>query len=256
MEGTESKSQSVSAHVNLYFPSSCYLIRECAKTSSAHMALTPKRSKIMFHGCTINKHKFTWMTVFVLLFSTIMSKIKADCECGYSYLINGTSYVFTDLLESDFLHLANISLDTDWTRQGFNVTPAVSRGPYGESLQISQVISNPLLNNFSFSGLSQLGGDAGLQLYVSGGIPSDGLVPVAEVNSVREDMLWGSYRAAMKLTLVPGTCGAFFWVSISSRNFLDYFSFQLIPLNLSVYNVVFQRQPRNRHGVSLFGVRR
>jgi hypothetical protein len=155
----------------------------------------------------------TWTAVLILLFSNLVRKANADCECGYTYSINGTSYIVTDLLESDFLHLANISLDTDWTRQGFNVTPAVSRGPYGESLQISQVISNPLANNFSYSGPSEIGGDAGLQLYVGGGIPSDGLVPVAEVNSVREDMLWGSYRAAMKLTLTPGTCGAFFWVS-------------------------------------------
>ena len=89
------------------------------------------------------------------------------------------------------------------------------------------VFSNPLANNFSYSGPSQLGGDAGLQLYVGGGIPSDGLVPVAEVNSVREDMLWGSYRAAMKLTLIPGTCGAFFWVcsrenEFSSRKLFDF----------------------------------
>jgi hypothetical protein len=82
-----------------------------------------------------------------ILVGSLGKRVNADCECGYSQSINGTSYVFTDLLESDFLHLANISLDTGWRRQGFNVTPAVSRGPYGESLQISQVISNPLANN-------------------------------------------------------------------------------------------------------------
>jgi hypothetical protein len=156
-----------------------------------------------------------WAAVVVLLSNPLGKRVNADCECGYSQLINGTSYVFTDLLESDFLHLANISLDTDWRRQGFNITPAVARGPYGESLQISQTISNPLVNKFSYTGPGQLGGDAGLQLFVHGGIPTDGLVPVAEVNSVREDMLWGSYRAAMKLTITPGTCGAFFWVSLT-----------------------------------------
>jgi hypothetical protein len=169
--------------------------------------------KGMAQASVASTQTVTWTAVLILLFGSLVRKVNADCECGYTYSINGTSYIVTDLLESDFLHLANISLDTDWTRQGFNVTPAVSRGPYGESLQISQVISNPLANNFSYSGPSEIGGDAGLQLYVGGGIPSDGLVPVAEVNSVREDMLWGSYRAAMKLTLTPGTCGAFFWVS-------------------------------------------
>jgi hypothetical protein len=195
-------------------------------------------------GSVASKQILTWTAVLVLLLGTLLGNVTADCECGYSYSINGTSYVFTDLLESDFLHLTNISLDTDWTRQGFNVTPAVSRGPYGESLQISQVISNPLTDNLSYSGPSQLGGDAGLQLYVGGGIPSDGLVPVAEVNSVREDMLWGSYRAAMKLTLTPGTCGAFFWVSSTRYKSLHRSSLTTLPHgsfqpSLIFYNIVF-----------------
>lgn len=174
----------------------------------------PEMSKGTSRRALTARQTLTWTAAVVLLLNSLLKHVNADCECGYSQSINGTFYVFTDLLESDFLHLANISLDTDWRRQGFNVTPAVARGPYGESLQVSQVVSNPLVNNFSYTGPSQLGGDAGLQLFVRGGIPSDGLIPVAEVNSVREDMLWGSYRAAMKLTIIPGTCGAFFWVSL------------------------------------------
>ncbi len=150
--------------------------------------------------------------LLVVVLALLLGQTHGDCECGYSYAINSTQYLFTDLLESDFLHLANISLNTDWRRQEYNVTAKVSRGPYGESSQVSQVISNPFINRSSYTGPSQLGGDAGLQLYVRGGVPVDGLVPVAQVNSVREDMLWGSYRAAMKLTDRPGTCGAFFWV--------------------------------------------
>jgi hypothetical protein len=175
----------------------------------------PEMFKGTSHRALTTERLLKWTAIVILLLNSLVKRVNADCECGYSQSINGTSYLFTDLLESDFLHLANISLNTDWTRQGFNVTSAVARGPYGESLQVSQVVSNPLANNFSYAGPSQLGGDAGLQLFVRGGIPSDGLVPVAEVNSVREDMLWGSYRAAMKLTLTPGTCGAFFWVSLT-----------------------------------------
>jgi hypothetical protein len=154
-----------------------------------------------------------WATI-IPLFPALLSAIaKADCQCGYSLAINSSSYVFTDLLESDFIHLADISLDTDWSRQGYNVSATASRGQYGESFQTDNVMSNPLADNFSYTGPSQHGGDAGLQLYVQGGIPSDGFVPVAQINSVREDMLWGSYRASIKLTDVPGTCAAFFWVS-------------------------------------------
>lgn len=159
------------------------------------------------------KQILSCITLVNLFLCTVPDHVRGDCECGYISAINGTPYMFTDLLESDFRHIANISVDTDWRRQQYNVTAAVARGPYGESPQISQVISNPLVNNTSNSGPSELGSDAGLQFIVPGGIPSNGLVPVGELNSVRQDMLWGSYRAAIKLTDVPGTCGAFFWVS-------------------------------------------
>lgn len=139
--------------------------------------------------------------------------MQADCECGYSLLVNNTdTFTFTELLESDFIHLANITLDTDWQREVYNVSAAASRGSYGETSQLRNIIENPLVNNYSFSGEAELGGDAGLQLWVRGGVPADGLVPVAEIDSQRMDMIWGSYRAAFKLTSVPGTCSAFFWV--------------------------------------------
>ena len=60
-----------------------------------------------------------------------------------------------------------------------------------------------------------LGGDAGLELYVRG-VGDDGsaggLVGMAELSSVREDMLFGSFRASVMFTGVGGTCGAWFWV--------------------------------------------
>src|SRR6202012_1558666 len=72
-------------------------------------------------------------------------------------------------------------------------------------------------NNASLSGPGVLGADPGLQLYVRGGIPADGYVPVAEVMSSRNDMLFGSFRASMKLPSVGGTCGSFFWVRTSTK---------------------------------------
>ena len=59
-----------------------------------------------------------------------------NCECGYTAAIGSSSlqtssFLFTDIIESDFLHIANISLDTDWRRQNFTVTPEAGRGPYG-----------------------------------------------------------------------------------------------------------------------------
>jgi hypothetical protein len=59
--------------------------------------------------------------------------VAADCECGYSTSISGYApkFLFTDIIESDFLHIPNITLDTDWNPQSFTMTPAVARGPYG-----------------------------------------------------------------------------------------------------------------------------
>lgn len=154
------------------------------------------------------------LVLSIITFLLLARLVCADCECGYSATINSVTYVFTDLIESDFLHLSNISYDTDWVRQGYNVTAHISRGTYGTSFQPENIISNPLLDIHSWAGQTVYGeGEPGLELHVHGGIPINGYVPTSEMDSSRADLLWGTYRAAMKLTDVPGTCGAFFWVS-------------------------------------------
>ena len=139
---------------------------------------------------------------------TIPAPVLADCECGY--IVNNVLY--TDSIESDFLHLQNITTDQDWQPQEYTTSAALSRGPYGKSASVSNVIANPLSNPNDWIGKSELGGDAGLQLIVRGGIPGDGLVSIAELATFRTDLLYGSFRAGMKLTGNNGTCGAFFWV--------------------------------------------
>lgn len=44
-----------------------------------------------------------------------------------------------------------------------------------------------------------LGGDPGLQLWVRGGVPKDGYIPMGEIASVREDMLCGSLRVVVRV---------------------------------------------------------
>lgn len=171
----------------------------------------------------------------------------SDCQCGYQAMINISSSptlsiptLFTDLIESDFMHLPNISLDTDWRRQEFPVTAAAGRGPYGMNFTIQNVVSNPTLDANNWTGPGEFGGDPGVQLSVGGGIPANGYVQVAEMDSAREDLLWGTYRAAMKLTLVPGTCSAFFWVSLQLLTL--HFSHQCIVVisRLITFCLVFQ----------------
>jgi hypothetical protein len=151
--------------------------------------------------------------LFVLVLSFAL-RVLADCECGYSATVGSTDHIFTDILETDFLHLSNVSLDTDWVRQNYSVSAVKARGSYGENATVGNVLSNPLIDNSSWSGAGELAGDAGLQLFVRGGVPADGYIPVAEMDSRRNDLMYGSYRAAIKLANVSGTCGAFYWVCL------------------------------------------
>ncbi|MCJ1252184.1 hypothetical protein MMC30_009424 [Trapelia coarctata] len=149
---------------------------------------------------------FAIFVVFATLLAAI-AVVEANCECGYSV----SSTLYTELLETDFLHLPNITIDTDWAPQNYTVKPEAARGPYGKNASIRNVVSNPLQNKNAWTGDGLSGRDAGLQLWVRGGVPQNGLIPMAELASARADILYGSFRVAMKLTSIPGTCAAFFW---------------------------------------------
>lgn len=155
----------------------------------------------------------------------------ADCECGYAAAIGPatsqrTRFVFTDLLETDFAHLSgNVSADTTgWSRQQYNFTLAANRGRYGESFLAENVVANPSADPSRF--VSGTGADGtnppGLRLLVKPVDEANGpkgpsgelMVPTAEISSARLDMLYGSFRASLKVTPVPGTCAAFFWVGL------------------------------------------
>ncbi|KAL8365991.1 hypothetical protein RB595_004664 [Gaeumannomyces hyphopodioides] len=137
---------------------------------------------------------------------------RADCECGYTASVgNGTEpQLFTDLLETDFSRVSDMSLNTDWTRQAFNLTQERARGRHGEMFAVRNARANPDRDVVGRTGVGLNGEPAGLELVV-GSTRVDGMVPVAEVDSSRMDLLWGTYRVGMKLTGVPGTCAAFFW---------------------------------------------
>lgn len=137
--------------------------------------------------------------------------VRADCECGYTV----GSDLYTDLIETDFQHVKDIATNTDWAPQNYTVDPALARGPYGKNTSTVNVVPNPLKKKKDDSpSESVLGGDAGIQLIVRGGVPANGMIPVAEMSSERTDLWYGSFRAGMKLTGAKGTCGAFFWVCV------------------------------------------
>jgi len=73
--------------------------------------------------------------VAIILFGAIFTtQVDAKCECGYRLspeTSSGSVIVFTDLVESDFLHIRDVAVNTDWQRQNFTKTPETGRGPYG-----------------------------------------------------------------------------------------------------------------------------
>ncbi|KAI8966207.1 glycoside hydrolase family 16 protein [Daldinia sp. FL1419] len=143
--------------------------------------------------------------------------VLADCECGYSIITpsDDKRYVFTDILESDFIHLDIADRtqeygDYGWIPQEFDMSSAVARGPYGESFTSENVISNNIADEQIFSGPGAKGGDAGLKLVVGSEI-KNGMVPCSDVSTTDVHYYHGTFRAGIKVTDVPGTCSAFFW---------------------------------------------
>ncbi|KAF2104921.1 concanavalin A-like lectin/glucanase [Rhizodiscina lignyota] len=182
----------------------------------------------------------THLSIFgtaVLALSLLTPFVRAICECGYA--VNSTSsssYAsFTEIQETDFLHLGQDALsynnreETGWAMQVYNVTPKAARGPYGKAAMGSNVIVNPMKNQYDWAGESVLGGDAGLQVWVRSKTVNSA-IPMGEITSMRSDMMYGSYRIGVKLTGIPGTCGAFFWFRNDSQEIdLEYLSWQQSP---------------------------
>ncbi len=156
---------------------------------------------------------FTMLLMGVVTLTALAVPAAADCECGYATTIDGHLYSFTDLIETDFAHLSDISTNTDWVRQAFNISSEKARGSYGEMFAVQNIFTNPNPSGVRVEdGQGSDGQPAGLQLSVNASHVDD-LVPVAEIDTARLDVLFGTYRASLKITDVPGTCSAFFWVS-------------------------------------------
>lgn len=64
-----------------------------------------------------------------------VASARCFCECGYALevpdVLGMERYVFTDLIESDFLHLGDVHDNTDWIIQSYNVSAEKDRGPFG-----------------------------------------------------------------------------------------------------------------------------
>lgn len=156
-----------------------------------------------------------------LLLALMLSLVAADCECGFvqDFPAEETGHgdghadgrlLFTNMMESKFFELRNISQDGDWKRQQYNVSARAGRGEYGKAFALKNVYTIAPDGHGENVDADAGPGD-GIALVV-GSTLVDEAIPVAELASARKDMYFGSYRAGMKLTPVNGTCAAFFWV--------------------------------------------
>ncbi|KAK5119114.1 hypothetical protein LTR62_000325 [Meristemomyces frigidus] len=139
----------------------------------------------------------------------ISSTLANPCPCGY--VLNSTSASpasFTHHLQTDFTapHPSLTWSDdpaSDWQAQAYNVSAPEARGPYGKAAQTGNAVL--------------ASGNQGLDLYVRSALLDGEAVPIAEIVSTREDMLYGSFRIGMQTTAVNGTCGAFFFYHNDSQ---------------------------------------
>ncbi|KAI0200446.1 glycoside hydrolase, family 16 [Astrocystis sublimbata] len=184
----------------------------------------------------------SWVLAAALL---LINTVAGDCECGYSMTTgeDDTTHVFTDLHETDFVH-ANIIGEGKggdshgWVPQGYNVSSEESRGPYGESFALENIMSNNIRDPSQFQGQGVLGLDAGLLLVVRNDL-QEGKVPTAEVSTSGLHYFYGTFRAGIKTTDVPGTCSAFFWYQNDTQEIdIEFLSAQydkaqgIFPVNL------------------------
>ncbi|KAJ3475274.1 hypothetical protein NLG97_g9516 [Lecanicillium saksenae] len=146
------------------------------------------------------------LSVLLFLLFDVCEASAAACTCGYNVVgANGDAWLFTDAIETDFTRLKSINGAKDWQRQEFNVSADAGRGKYAKFFTPNNVAIGPGVANKGASGRH-----AGVELSVGATIVN-GAVPVAELDTARQDIFWGSFRAGMKLTAVKGTCAAFFW---------------------------------------------
>lgn len=148
------------------------------------------------------------LTMLACAILVLTQRALADCECGYSTTVSSNSsedtpqqFVFTDLIETNFSNISDVSKNTDWARQAFNTTAQAARGTYGEMFAVDNVETQDEKNG------------NGLQITVRSG-EVEGLLSGGEIDSTRLDLFYGTFRSSMKLTDVSGTVSAFFWVSI------------------------------------------
>lgn len=184
----------------------------------------------------------------VLLFQACLSS--ADCECGYRVSSSSTSQetteylLFTDAVQTDFRGMSSLDDSSDWKIKDLHLEYVPNKGRFGRLVEERNVVFNPAMDvSAGVNGPSQQGAnvDAGLQLIVRSELVEGNLVSSGQIQSIREDVRFGSFRAYMKSTPINGTCAASFWYHNDSQEIdIELLSHQREggrqPINLSVHS--------------------
>ncbi|KAL7905786.1 glycoside hydrolase family 16 protein [Trichoderma velutinum] len=199
--------------------------------------------------------------LLVLVLVLMPCLVAADCECGFIAQSSGNQtrngdgngqLLFTSMLESKFFEMRNISRDGTWRRQQYSVSARAGRGEYGKAFAAENIYATARdgddTDSAGSAGSNSNGGD-GIGLLV-GSIVVNEAIPVAELDSARNDMHYGSYRAGMKLTAVNGTCAAFFWYFNDTQEIdMEFLSREFDPVK-KIYpvNLVIQSEASKKAG--------
>ena len=106
------------------------------------------------------------------MLATFAATAAAKCGCGYT--VNATDQsqyaVFTELMETDFLHVKDVTYNKDhntgWMPHNYNQPAGQAGAPYGMAKQSRNLVPNYIDSPHNWLGPGVEGIDPGLQLWV------------------------------------------------------------------------------------------
>jgi hypothetical protein len=157
-----------------------------------------------------------------------MSRVSADCECGYRVSSSSNqiaSLLFTEAVQKDFRKLSSLNDSKDWEIKQLMLDAVPDMDRLGRIVEDKNIILNA----------------TGLQLIVRSTLVEGDLVSTGQIQSTREDIRFGSFRAYMQTSPINGTCAASFWYHNDTQEIdIELLSRQQRrgrhPVNLSIHS--------------------
>ena len=169
---------------------------------------------------------FSSTAIFILF--VLMFRSSADCECGYrisSHSSQIASLLFTEAVQTEFRELSSLDDSEDWKIKQLRLDAVPDMDRLGRIVEDKNIILNATV----------------LQLIVRSTLIEGNLVSTDQIQSTREDIRFGSFRAYMKTSPINGTCATSLWY----HNYTQEIDIELLsrqqewdrhPTNLSIHN--------------------